>query len=48
MPFRVVDSDSGKELLSCNKVQTLIDYIDRNEEEWNVKMMDITSNEDGT
>ena len=39
MPFRVLDSD-GKVLISCEKVQTLIDYIDR-DEDWNVKSIDV-------
>ena len=48
MPFRVIDSKSEEILLSCDKVQELIDYVDHHSDEWNVKMIDITGGkEDG-
>jgi len=45
MPFRVLDRVTQEVLISCEKVQTLIDYIDR-EEDWNVKMMDVMGTDD--
>ena len=45
MVFRVIDNETNEVLLDTDSISKLIEYIDRNSAEYNVKDLAIQANE---